>query len=201
MTETVSTATNPALGVAIFALGGLAGAIFYLPFKKVKNWAWESYWMIYAITGLVIVPWLLALGTSPNFTSVIKSAPSKEVIYCFLCGAMWGVGGLTWGLMIRYLGVGLGLAIGCGLCSAAGTIIPTMIKGQFLQLFKSTAGIVSLIGVAVSVTGIILVGKAGMSKENELPEEEKKKAVAEFNFKKGIIVAIFSGLMSSAMSF
>ncbi|MGC8744117.1 MAG: L-rhamnose/proton symporter RhaT [Verrucomicrobiia bacterium] len=201
MSETLSTATNPALGVAIFALGGLAGAIFYLPFKKVKNWAWESYWMIYAITGLVIVPWLLAFGTSPNFLTVIKSAPSKEIVYCFMCGAMWGVGGLTWGLMIRYLGVGLGLAIGCGLCSAAGTIIPTMIRGEFLQLFKSTAGIVSLIGVAVSVAGIILVGKAGMSKENELPEEEKKKAVAEFNFKKGIIVAIFSGLMSSAMSF
>lgn len=201
MNEPAFTVANPALGVTIFILGGFAGAIFYLPFKKVKNWSWESYWMIYAITGLVVVPLLLAMATSPNFIKVINSAPSKETTYCFMCGAMWGVGGLTWGLMIRYLGVGLGLAIGCGLCSAAGTIIPTMIKGQFLQLFQSPAGIVSLIGVAVSIVGIVLVGTAGMSKEKELPEEEKKKAVAEFNFKKGIIVAIFSGLMSSAMSF
>ncbi|MCX8107530.1 MAG: rhamnose/proton symporter RhaT, partial [Verrucomicrobiae bacterium] len=59
----------------------------------------------------------------------------------------------------------------------------------------------SLIGVAVSLAGIVLVGMAGMSKENELPEELKKKAVAEYNFKKGLLVAVFSGLMSSAMSF
>lgn len=201
MEQTTLSNVNPALGVTIFALGGLAGAIFYLPFKKVKNWAWESYWMIYAVTGLVIVPWLLAYTTSPNFLSVIKSAPGGEVFYCFICGSAWGLGGLTWGLMIRYLGVGLGLAIGCGLCSAAGTIVPTMIKGQFFQLFENDAGLVSLLGVLVSIIGIVLVGMAGMSKEHELPEEEKKKAVAEFNFKKGLMVAIFSGLMSSAMSF
>jgi L-rhamnose-H+ transport protein len=111
MNEPAFTVANPALGVTIFILGGLAGAVFYLPFKKVKNWAWESYWMIYAIAGLVVVPLLLAMATSPNFIKVINSAPSKEIAYCFMCGAMWGVGGLTWGLMIRYLGVGLGLLL------------------------------------------------------------------------------------------
>jgi len=95
--------TNPILGVMIFVLGGLAGAIFYLPFKKVKNWAWESYWMIYAIVGLVVVPWLLALSTSPNVLSVLRQSPPKTLAYCFACGALWGVGGFTWGLMIRYL--------------------------------------------------------------------------------------------------
>ena len=125
MNEAAQVTTNPALGVVIFTLGGLAGAVFYLPFKKVKNWAWESYWLVYAVFGLVVVPWALALSTSPNVCAVLKSAPSKELVYCYLCGAMWGVGGLTWGLMIRYLGVGLGLAIGCGLCSATGTLIET----------------------------------------------------------------------------
>ena len=98
------------LGMFIFALGGLAGAVFYLPFKKVKNWAWESYWLIYALFGLLIVPCVLAFFTSPNTLSVLKAAPGKELLYCYLCGAAWGIGGLTWGLMIRYLGVGLGLA-------------------------------------------------------------------------------------------
>jgi L-rhamnose-H+ transport protein len=193
--------TNPALGVIIFALGGLAGAVFYLPFKKVKNWAWESYWMVYAVFGLMVVPWALALSTSPNVISVIKAAPSKELLTCYLCGAMWGVGGLTWGLMIRYLGVGLGLAIGCGLCSAAGTLIPKMLKGEFGQLFQDNTGMASLAGVLISLVGIVAVGMAGMSKEKELPEEEKKKAVAEFDFKKGMLVAIFSGLMSAGMGF
>jgi L-rhamnose-H+ transport protein len=193
--------TNPLLGVMIFTLGGLAGAIFYLPFKKVKNWAWESYWMIYAVVGLVIVPWVLAFCTSPNVISVIKATPMEQVGYCFLCGMAWGLGGLTWGLMIRYLGVGLGLALGCGLCSAAGTIVPPIIKGTFADLLQTSSGIASLVGVAVSLVGIVLVGGAGMSKEAELPEEQKKAAVAEFNFKKGILVVIFSGLMSAAMNF
>ncbi len=192
---------NPALGVLIFALGGLAGAVFYLPFKKVKNWAWESYWMIYALAGLIIVPWVLAFSTSPNLLAVLRQSPPKTLAYCFACGAMWGVGGFTWGLMIRYLGVGLGLALGCGICAATGTLIPPIIGGDVQKLYATAAAQTSLAGVAVSLLGIILVGMAGMSKESELPEEEKKKAVAEYNFKKGILIAIFSGVMSSGMSF
>lgn len=199
--EVANASTNPALGVLIFVLGGLAGSVFYLPFKKVKGWAWESYWLVYAVAGLVVVPWILAAATSPNILSVLKASPGNELGYCFMCGAMWGVGGLTWGLMIRYLGVGLGLAIGCGLCSAAGTLIPPMLKGEFGALLQTHAGLASLGAVAVSVLGIILVGGAGMSKENELPEEVKKATVAEYNFKLGLIVAVFSGLMSAGMSF
>jgi L-rhamnose-H+ transport protein len=189
------------LGIIIFALGGLAGAVFYLPLKKEKNWAWESYWLFWALFALLIVPWALAFIKSPNTFSVLKAAPSKELWYCYLCGAAWGFGGLTWGLMIRYLGVGLGLAMGCGLCSAAGTIVPKILKGEFGQLFQSNAGICSFCGVLVSLFGIVLVGLAGMSKEKELPEEEKKKSVAEYNFSKGMLVALFSGLMSAALGF
>lgn len=193
--------TNPVLGTLIFVLGGLAGAIFTLPFKKEKGWAWESYWMIYAIFALVLAPITLAMVTVPNLMSVLSGAPTKELVYCYLCGAAWGFGGITWGLMIRYLGVGLGLAIGCGICSAAGTLIPKVINGTFGELLQPGAGIVSLAGVVISIIGIVLVGMAGMSKEGELPEEVKKKAVAEYNFKKGILVAIFSGFASAGLGF
>jgi L-rhamnose-H+ transport protein len=192
---------NPTLGIIIFTLGGLAGAVFYLPFKKITKWSWESYWMIYAIVGLLIVPWALALITSPNVFSVLKASPGGETWYCFLCGAAWGFGGLTWGLMIRYLGVGLGLAIGAGLVSACGTVVPMVIKGTIGQLVRPGAGVVSLVAVLVSLAGIVSVGMAGMSKERELSDEQKKKSVAEFNFRKGILVAIFSGVMSSALGF
>ena len=194
---------NPALGIVIFMLGGLAGAVFYTPLKKVTKWAWESYWLVYAVFGLVVVPWIITLIASPNVFSVLREAPKEEVLRCFLYGAAWGFGGLTWGLMIRYLGFGLGLALGAGIVAAAGTVIPPMLKGKEAidKMFHTDAGIVSLIAAGVSVLGIVFVGMAGMSKENELPEEEKKKSVAEFNFKKGIIAVIFSGLMSSAMSF
>jgi len=192
-------AANPALGVMIFAMGGLAGAVFYLPFRKVRDWAWESYWLVYAVTGLLLVPLVLTLATSPNLFTVLRAAPPGELLYCFACGAMWGVGGLTWGLMIRYLGVGLGLALGAGITSAAGTLIPRLLAGDIGRFIEPGAGRVSFIGVLISLAGIVIVGLAGMAKERELPEAEKKKSVAEFNFSKGVRAAIFSGLMSSAM--
>jgi L-rhamnose-H+ transport protein len=136
---------------------------------------------------------------SPNVIEVLKASPSSDLWYCYLCGAAWGFGGLTWGLMIRYLGVGLGLAIGCGLVASVGTLVPMALKGEFSQLFEPGAGITSFVGIVVALVGIIMVGLAGMSKEGELSEEQKKKAVAEFNFKLGIVVALFSGITSGAM--
>lgn len=196
-------ASDPTLGIVIFTLGGLAGAVFYLPFSRVAKWAWESYWLVYAVVGLVLVPWILALTTSPNTFAVLKAAPHREIVYCLVCGMLWGFGGLTWGLMIRYLGVGLGLAMGAGLTSVSGTLIPPMLQGKHAisVMFHTPGGQASVASAAVSLLGIIFVGLAGRSKELELPEEAKKKAVAEFNFRKGIMAAVFSGLMSSAMSF
>jgi L-rhamnose-H+ transport protein len=196
--------TNPMVGVLMYVVGGAAGASFYLPFKGVRKWAWESYWMIYTLVALLIVPWVLAFCFAPNVLSVLAKTPWETLGLCFLFGAMWGAGGLTWGLMIRYLGVGLGVAIGCGLCAAVGTLVPPLFLGDFKELVELPHGIATLMvwcfGVAVSLVGIVVTGAAGMSKERELSAEQKKAAVAEFNFTKGILVAIFSGVMSAGMA-
>ncbi len=196
---------TPFLGVLLYVIGGLSGASFYLPFKGVKKWAWESYWLIYCVAALVVVPWALAMAMSPNVISVLRATPPKTLGLCFLFGAMWGAGGLTWGLMIRYLGVGLGVAIGCGLCAAVGTLVPPLVQNEFQDLVTKSGGVQALVallaGVAVSLVGIVVTGAAGMSKEREMSEEQKKTGVAEFDFTKGILVAIFSGVMSAGMAF
>jgi len=196
---------TPFLGVLLYVIGGLSGASFYLPFKGVKKWAWESYWLIYCVAALVVVPWALALTMSPNVVSVLRATPWETLGLCFLFGAMWGAGGLTWGLMIRYLGVGLGVAIGCGLCAAVGTLVPPLVQQEFQQLVTKPGGVAALVallaGVAISLVGIVITGAAGMSKEREMSEEQKKAAVEEFDFTKGILVAVFSGVMSAGMSF
>ncbi len=196
---------TPFLGVVLYIVGGLSGASFYLPFKGVRRWAWESYWLVYCIAALLVVPWALALAMSPNVVSVLRATPWQTLGLCYLFGAMWGAGGLTWGLMIRYLGVGLGVAIGCGLCAAVGTLVPPLVQGDFQEMVAKPGGIPALVallaGVAISLVGIVVTGAAGMSKEREMSEEQKKAAVAEFNFTKGILVAIFSGVMSAGMSF
>ena len=192
------------LGMLVFALGGLAGATFLIPARGVKNWAYETWWMFYCVVGLIIMPAAVCAGAVPDFCGVIASAPGSTIAKCVFFGALWGIGGLTWGLMVRYLGIGLGLAIGCGLCAATGTVLPPIMNGeagtQSLTNLVSTGKLVVLAGVVGSLLGIVFVGLAGKLKEGELPEEEKKKAVAEFDFKKGMIVALISGVCSSCMN-
>ncbi len=189
------------LGMMIFAAGGLAGSIFLLPARGIRDWAYETWWMFYCVFGLLVSPAVICALTVPDFWSVTMSAPAKVLGQCVCFGAIWGVGGLTWGLMVRYLGIGLGLAIGCGLCAATGTLIPPIAQGHAADLVKDAGAIVVLAGVIGSLAGIGFVGFAGKCKENELPEEEKKKAVAEFDFKRGMIVALISGVCSASMNF
>ena len=199
MTETVS--ANPMVGSLIFALGGLAGAVFAVPFRKIKGVAYESYWLFYALAGLLVFPLVLALITCPATFQTFGKVPASTLAQCAGFGALWGLGGLTWGLMIRYLGIGLGLAIGCGLCSATGTLIPPIVTGNAGALVATTGAKIVLAGVVGSLIGIGFVGLAGKFKEGELSEEQKKASVAEFNFNKGILVACFSGVASAGMNF
>ena len=192
---------NTTLGTLICAAGGIAGAVFALPFRGIKGWKYESYWFVYAIAGLVVFPLVLASTTCPDLFGVIGRTENATLARCIGFGALWGLGGLTWGLMIRYLGIGLGLAIGCGLCSATGTLIPPVVTGHAGDLVADKAAVITLVSVVVSLFGIVLVGLAGKLKEGELSEEAKKKAVAEFDFKKGMVVAVFSGIASAGMNF
>ena len=196
-----TTSANPMIGSLIFALGGLVGAVFAVPFRKIKNVQYESYWLFYALAGLLVFPLILGLATCPACFKVIGGAKPAVLAQCIGFGALWGLGGLTWGLMIRYLGIGLGLAIGCGLCSATGTLIPPIVTGHAGDLVKDAGACTVLAGVVGSLLGIALVGLAGKFKEGELTEEQKKAAVAEFDFKKGMLVALFSGIASAGMNF
>lgn len=192
---------NVTLGTLICAFGGIAGAVFALPFRGVKGIKYESYWFVYALFGLIVFPLVLAVATCPSLFGIFRQTEGAALWRAIGFGAMWGIGGLTWGLMIRYLGIGLGLAIGCGLCSATGTLIPPIATGHASDLVKDTAALVTLGSVAVSLIGIGFVGCAGKLKESELSDEEKKVAVKDFNFKKGILVAVFSGFSSAGINF
>ena len=106
--------------MTVFALGGLAGATFLIPARGIKGWAYETWWFFYVLLGLIVCPPIICYFTVPDFWNVTMSAPAAVKLRCAGFGMMWGVGALAWGLMVRYLGIGLGLAIGCGLAAAAG---------------------------------------------------------------------------------
>ena len=194
--------SNPALGVLFHWLGGLASGSFYVPFRGVKAWAWETYWLVGGFFSWIIAPWLLAGLMTSDVVGVLKEAPGPALFWAYFFGVLWGLGGLTFGLTMRYLGMSLGMAMVLGWCAAFGTLIPPIAHGEFAsKVLGARSGIVILIGIFVCLLGIVIAGLAGVSKERELPEEQKKAAIKEFNLRKGIGVATFSGVMSACFAF
>ncbi len=192
---------NPIYGILLIAIGSIGAASFYVPFKKVKSWAWESYWISQGVAAWLIAPWVFALLVVPGGTllDILGDAPTRAKWLAIMFGAFWGVGGLTFGLSLRYLGVALGQSVALGFCAAFGTLIPPIVAGE--NLFASTAGILTLIGVAICVAGIAIIGYAGALKSKSLSEEQKKAAVKEFALKKGLLIAVLAGIMSASMNF
>jgi len=201
---------NPLLGIIYHFTGGLASGSFYVPYRGVKKWSWEVYWMVGGFFSWIICPWVLALLLTNDVVGVLKQQSMSTLWWTYFFGAMWGFGGLTFGLTMRYLGMSLGMGAALGYCAAFGTLVPPIFPGLFpkgavvetiSQIASSTSGQVALGGVAVCLIGIGIAAWAGLTKEREMPEEQKKKAIAEFSFTKGIIVATFAGIMSACFSF
>lgn len=189
------------LGVFLHAVGGFASGSFYIPYRRVRGWAWESYWLAGGLFSWLFAPWIAAWLTVPDLMGVLRAAPSSSLLWSYVMGLLWGIGGLTFGLSMRYLGLSLGMAVALGYCSAFGTLIPPIYYDQFGELTRTASGQAILLGVAICLLGIAICGWAGMRKERELPEEAKRATIQEFNFSKGLAVATFSGILSACMSF
>lgn len=197
------------LGVIFHFIGGFASGSFYMPYKKVKGWSWESFWIVGGLFSWLIVPPIAAYLTIPGFADIISHAPASVLGSTFLMGLLWGIGGLTYGLGVRYLGVSLGSSIILGLCSVFGALIPSVYyyfnpkdgKDTISILFNTTWGQFVLIGLAVCIIGIIICGKAGSMKDKELGLVKKDASGSEFKLGKGLLVAIVSGVLSACFSF
>jgi len=192
---------NPLLGVVLHAVGGLAAASFYIPYKGVKKWSWETYWVVGGVFSWILAPWAVALTILPNTLEILGDAGGSAMLWTFLFGVLWGVGGLTFGLTMRYLGIALGYAIALGLCAAFGTLVPPLFQGQLGEILSRGSGQVVILGVLVCVSGIAVSGRAGIRKEGEVSDADKKATVAEFSLGRGMAVAVACGVMSACMAF
>jgi len=193
---------NPLFGVFLHWLGGLSSASFYVPYRKVRHWSWEIFWSVGGLFSWIIAPWIIASLRTNDLLGVLSATPGDVWFWCTLFGALWGLGGLTFGLAMRYLGLSLGMAIALGLTAAFGTLMPPLFSGELLStLIWSFHGQIILLGLVVCLTGIAVIGRAGRSKERDLSPEAQRAAIAEFDLKKGILVAIFSGIMSACFAY
>lgn len=197
-------------GVFFHFIGGFASGSFYIPYKKVKGWAWESFWIVGGLFSWLIIPPLAAWLTIPNFTQIIASTDFETLKWAYIMGVLWGIGGLTYGLGVRYLGVSLGSTIILGLCAVFGSLVPSVYyniypkegKDSFTILASTHWGQMVLLGIAVCVIGIIICGRAGTLKERDLAKSSSAKAEnKDYRFGLGILVAIVSGVLSACFNF
>ena len=196
---------NPLLGVIFHWIGGFCSATNFIPFRRIKRWSWEVYWIIQGFAAWIVAPSLLAWIFIPHAWSILgeiwRTQPSS-IGYAILFGVLWGVGGITFGLAIRYLGIALGYAIALGLCAFFGTLVPPIYHREIGTLLHQTSGKIILLGVFICLIGVAVNGAAGYSKENEITPEEKAEAgERDYNFGKGIAIAVLAGFMSSFFAF
>src|SRR6187401_3677586 len=200
------------LGVIFHFIGGFASGSFYIPYKKVKGWHWESYWIVGGLFSWLIVPPLAAWLTIPHFTDIISSTGLSTLLITFFFGLLWGIGGLTYGLGVRYLGVSLGSSIILGLCMVFGALIPSIYydfspvagKDTFSMMCGSGWGLTVLFGLVVCILGIIICGKAGTMKEKQLrasTDPHGMEVKTEYKFALGMFVSIVSGVLSACFNF
>lgn len=196
-------------GIIYHFIGGFASGSFYVPFKKIKGWSWESYWIIGGLFSWLIVPPLAAWLTVPDFSEIIAGTSFSTLGWTYFWGLLWGIGGLTYGLGMRYLGMSLGNSVLLGFTSAFGALVPSIYynivhtpgKTTFNELLSTSWGRIVLAGVIICLIGIVICGRAGVMKERELPEEKKKESIKEFNLVKGLIVCTVSGILSACFNY
>ncbi|WP_158750031.1 L-rhamnose/proton symporter RhaT [Acidobacterium sp. S8] len=193
---------NPFIGVIYHWIGGLASASNFIPFRPIKRWSWEIYWIIQGFAAWIVAPLLIARIFVPDVAHILRHSPSPAFFHAIFWGALWGIGGLTFGLSIRYLGIGLGYAIALGFCTAFGTLMPPLFSGQIPTIARQSGGRFILFGVFICLVAIAVNGLAGFLKEQEVPSEERA-ALGErdFSFGKGLAVAVFAGIMSACFAY
>lgn len=192
-------------GLLIIAIGSSCQSSSYVPINKVRAWSWESFWLTQGVFAWLVFPFLGALLAVPEghtLGELFRSADSFRVAMTVLFGVLWGVGGLTFGLSMRYLGVALGQSISLGTCAGLGTILGPVLLNIFFPELNALQSLTAavIIGVVVTLLGIAIIGVAGSMKAASLSEEEKQAAVKDFNFPKGIMIALLAGFMSGCFN-
>ena len=185
------------IGLLIIAIGSFCQSSSYVPIKKVKEWSWESFWLVQGIFAWLVFPLLGALLAIPAGSSLLELWGAGGALPAMVYGVLWGVGGLTFGLSMRYLGVALGQSIALGTCAGFGTLFPALFVGKDLLHGE---GLMLLIGVCITLAGIAIIGYAGSLRSKNMTEEEKRAAVKDFALTKGLLVALLAGVMSACFA-
>lgn len=181
------------VGTLLVLIGGVSTGCFPLPMKFTRNWAWENVWLVYSLVGLLVVPWLVALASIPHLMTVYQTSGLHTLVLTVLFGFAWGVGNVLFGEAIPLVGVALTFAIVAGLCAAVGSLIPLIV--QHPERLAQLSGLVVVLGVAMTVGGVAILGTAGREREKRLVQSKPRL------FVRGLLLCVASGILGSMLNF
>ncbi len=191
-------ASNPIAGTLFHACGGLCASLCYTPQKKIRAWSWETYWLAQAAFCWLLLPILGAVLTIPELGSVLAEAPKAAMLRSFALGALYGVGGIAFGVAIRHIGFALTYSLAVGLSSVLGTLLPPLLAGHLGSLLAGHGGSWIVGGVLLGTAGIAVCGWSGWLKEGDLTKGD---APTTFSARRGLPLCILAGVLSAVFSF
>lgn len=187
-------------GILLIALGAFSSGSFAVPFGKIKGWSWETYWMVFSLGAYILFPLIACVIFAPEFIQILRLTPTGTLVTVFLLGALYGIGNLSFGLALRYLGLSLGYALSLGLMLAIGTLIPPILDGRLQVMMQGPGGKLLILGIAIAGIGIALSAWSGILKDQVISDAKKQESIGEFNLIKGAMAAVLVGFTGSAMS-
>jgi L-rhamnose-H+ transport protein len=189
---------NPIIGTGLHAIGGISAATCYLPNTKTRQWSWGTFWLVQALFAWVVMPFVIGWLTVPGFIDILIHAPSKPFWTAFLLGALYGFGGMSFGKAINHIGYSLTYTLAIGISAVLGTIFPMLLFGGLDDFFLKPGGGIVLLGMTLSVVGVVICGWAGFKKEKDLKVSNPGKA--GFNMAVGLMLTIVAGVLSGVFN-
>jgi len=184
------------IGLAAVVFAGMLQGLFAVPMKYVRRWNYENIWLIYSLTGMVVLPWMLTTATVPHLKEVYSLTPMPVLVRIAGFGLCWGIGSALAGLGMNLLGIGLGMAVILGLSASVGSLIPLLILSP--QQLHTRQGHTYLVGTAIMLAGIVLCARAGKLRDTA---RDRGAFAPRRSFLAGFMICCLSGLFSSALNF
>src|SRR5580700_1711511 len=187
---------NPALlwGIGVVTLAGILQGSFAAPMKWMSGWQWENSWLVFALFGLIVFPWIINFATVPNATGVYSGTSPSTLIEVFAFGLLWGVGATLFGLGISRVGMALGFALILGITASFGSLFPLAILHP--EQLSRTRGLGLILGTIVMTVGLVFLARAGQIRERDLSQNSSASG-----FTIGLVICVFSGIFSSMLNF
>jgi L-rhamnose-H+ transport protein len=174
----------------LLAASGVIQACFGLLVKGIRGWRWEQMWLAQTLFSNLVFPLLWAALLPDAFWRTIASVPLSTWLGSYAWGALWGLGGVAYGLTLTRLGVFFANSLVFGITTLTGALLPFFFKvvpgpnrpGSFAA------------GLVVSIVAVVILG--ALRRGNDSPTMIKL-PFGTPSYSWALFLAVFAGVFSA----